>query len=31
MEELTKSGKYDFYDKTEFDATISDLHSHKSN
>lgn len=29
MEELTKSGKYDFYDKTEFDATISDLHSHK--
>lgn len=29
MEELTKSGKYDFYDKKEFDSTLTDLHSHK--
>ena len=29
MEELTKSGKYDFYDKKEFDSTLSNLKSHK--
>lgn len=29
MEELTKSGKYDFYDKKEFDTTLTELHTHK--
>ena len=29
MEELTKTGKYDFYDKNLFHKTMKDLHSHK--
>lgn len=29
MDELTKSGHYDFFDQDKFEITISTLHSHK--